>query len=68
MNKKLVEKLIEIEDTCINAVYYVGKANYAEREIEAIYWVREAFEKLNNTIDTENKTREKRLRDRKRSK
>lgn len=36
------QALVELERIAIGAVYHVGAANYAEREREALQWVRKA--------------------------
>ena len=46
MNQKIEEVLHEAERECLEAVEYVGRANYNEREHEAIIKVEETFSKL----------------------
>ena len=46
-----VDFLDNLENTALDAVSYVGAANYAERESEALSWVREAFDKARGKED-----------------
>lgn len=41
----------ELRDVALNAVEYVGHANYADREREALQWVMEASHKLDQALD-----------------
>ncbi len=38
------EQVKRLESEALRAVYYVGAANYREREYEALQWVRAAAE------------------------
>lgn len=50
---EIIEILNRAEEKCIEAVEYVGVANYHERDLRALRWVRREFHNLKVALQSQ---------------